>query len=250
MTEAEKENALKGLSHTRDNLQKIMSEARNKRAELSLSNREKYNDYLQRLGEVSFIIGAAIVPLVIVSHAKIEIDHIAYVLVGVCFYLINGFLALWITKDRIEQDADDAPHIGLDEEIATYPIINAINKLLYELEDKEIQKEYWSATNVDLLKATNSVERKARISFWLDILLVNFVVASLLVVRAAWPYGDLIYWLTFAAILLSLLSLALKSYKRAIINQGLLHQKRMQLQSIRAKYEEWFNNAVMKRNSK
>jgi len=247
MTTDEKNDALSGLTKQRDNLLKIMDDARAKRTELRLSNRERYNDFLQKIGDVSFILGAAIVPLIIVSHASHNIQHINYVLLGAVLYLLTGTLALWLKKKMIEQDADDAPFIGLEEEINAYPVIYALNKLLMDIENKKYIEEYKDVTNIKSWNAEGGTEPKAKISFWLDGLILSFVIASLLVVRAAWSHSNVVYWLIFSVIVLVLVGVGIIGYIRALNNQYKLQLKRGKLQSIRAEWQKWFDENVIGR---
>lgn len=248
MTAEEEKEVKEGLTHKRDNLQHIMNDARKQRAELRLQNREKYADFLQKLGELSFAFGAAIIPVIIVSNSKGKITHLLYVLIGIAVYLLNGLVAMWKTKSKIEQDADDAPFIGLDEEIDAYPVINAINKLLHELGNKKYQQEYKDATNVETWDASKDKEdRNARTSFLLDILVLNFVIASLLVARTVWTYSSVLYWAIFIAIVAVLLSLIVLSYIRTIKSQYSLRAKHEKLRGIRSDYQKWFDEEVMKR---
>lgn len=240
MTAEEEKEIKSGLQETRDRLQATMSDARQQRAEIRLENRNKHREFLQRVGELSFTIGAAIIPLVLVTHASKDIKHIVFALAGVALYLLNGLVALWKTKTLLEQDADDAPHVGLDEEIFTYPVINALNKLLYDLQDKSYQQEYKEAQQaVPRTEAPQAGKKKARASFITDVLLVDFVIASLLIARTVWPYGTTSYWWLFGVITAFILALVFRSYKRTMENQAKLHKKQEKLANIKGSYQEW-----------
>jgi uncharacterized membrane protein YqjE len=245
MTDEQKREIAQSLTEQRDNLQQTASEARKMRAELRLKNRDKQIDFLQKLGELSFAFGGAIVPVIIISHTTDTVSHLPYVLVGVAIYILNGVVALWQVKARIEQDADDTPFVGLDEEILAYPVANALNKVISDLGNDDYKKEYWEAVN----KVTNqeaSVDKtfKPKASFWLDIAILDFVVASLFVIRAVWQYGDVWYWLLFAVSVLLIIALIVVSYIRTIKNQFSLQMKREELQKIRNDYQTWLNSTI------
>jgi archaellum biogenesis protein FlaJ (TadC family) len=240
MTSEEEKEIKEGLQASRDTLQATLSEARHMRAEIGISNRDKSREFLQRVGELSLTLGAAIIPLVLITHAGKDISHITFALAGVALYLVNGLVVLWKTKTLLEQDADDTPHIGLDEEIFTYPVINALNKLLYDLRDKNFQQEYKQAQQAAPRTVPSQTgNEETRASFIIDILLTNFVIASLLITRTVWPYSSSAYWLIFVVILLFIALLVWASYKRTAENQAKLRDKHKKLAEIKGAYQEW-----------
>ncbi len=244
MDKEEEKEVKTGLAAKRDELQKTMSQARHQKANLQLANIDKYRDFLQKLGELSFVFGAAIVPLIIVSNPD-KVNHLEFV-VGAGLYLLNGLLALWRSKQILERNADDAPYIGLDEEIHTYPVINAHNKLLLEHENKNYQKEYVKASLDFLNWATNDTpQSQPRISLWLDALLINFVIASLFIVRAAWPYSSKLYWAVFAVIAICMVTLTIVSYIKSWQSQKRLIAKRKDLADIKFEYQKWHNKTIL-----
>lgn len=245
MDKEEEKEVKAGLAAKRDELQKTMSQARHQRATLQLANIDRYRDFLQKLGELSFVFGAAIVPLIIVSNPD-KVNHLGFVVAGVGLYLLNGLLALWRSKQILERNADDAPYIGLEEEIHTYPVINAHNKLLLEHTNKDYQKEYVKASTDFLNWATNDApQSQPKISLWLDALLINFVIASLFIVRAAWTYSSKLYWTVFAIIAVSMVVLTIISYIKSWQSQKQLKTKRKNLADIKRKYQEWHNKTIL-----
>jgi hypothetical protein len=248
MTNDEEKELKDGLTSERNIYEKIMSEARGKRAELRLQNRDKHTDFLQKVGELSFTFGAAIIPLIFITHSASNIKSLVYILIGVGIYLLNGVIALWKNKSVIEQDADDSPHVGLDEEINTYPIINSINKLLTDISSDDHKDEYVKSKK-DFLEFAFSIKSdfKAKATFWLDLVILNFVLASLVVGRALWPYNQIVYWIGFAAIILIMVGLITLSYIRTIRNQMNLHIKKERLAKIKADYQDWYNKTMLNR---
>lgn len=250
MTSEEKKQVLQGLAHSRDVLQETMRKAREQRVTLQLGNIDKCRDFLQKLGELSFAFGAAIIPLIIVTHAGDKIRSLPYVLIGVALYLLNGLLALWKSKLILERNADDAPHVGLEEEIYTYPVIHAHNKLLFDLENMEYLEEYRSTSLAVVEWAPTATKgEKPRISLWSDLLLINFVVASILIIKAVWAYSTLAYWIIFAVAVLLMVVLTIISYMRAWKNQLQLKSKREKLAAIKAEYQKWHNDHILKPKS-
>lgn len=248
MTSDEEKEVKQGLAEKRDELQRTMSEARGQRSALQLGNIEKYKDFLQKLGELSLTFGAAIIPLIIVTSTDKQINYLGFVIAGVALYLLNGLFALWRLKEVFERNAGDAPHVGLEEEIHTYPVIHAHNKLLWDLDDKAYQAEYFKASSDLLAWAPVALKNeKPKISIWLDVLIVNFVIASMLVVRAAWPYPAFIYWILFIVVLVLMIVLVAVGYAKAWKNEILLQTKREKLAEIKAEYQLWHNANILKK---
>lgn len=252
MNDEETKDVLKSLETSRNGLQKQLSDARNMRANLQLSNIDKYREFIQKMGELSFIIGAAIVPVVIVRGSD-KVSNLGFVLAGVGLYLLNGVLSLWHVKSVLERNADDIPFIGLNEEINTYPIINAQNKLLFDIRNNNYQKEYKDA-NLNCIKYAQEPENDktkpdSKISFWIDILLTIFVIASLLVAKAVWIFSDLAYEITFATVILLMILLGLISYIKTLQNQMNLKLKQNELAHIKKDYQDWHNKTIFKKDN-
>ena len=238
LTPSEEQPFKEELAQSRDGLQKIVNEGRRTRTGLQLKARERYIDFLQKLGELSFTFGGALIPLIVVTGSRKDIKTPALVLLGAALYLTNGVLAFWLTKTMIELDGDDAPHVGLDEEIAVFPLIYAKNKLLLEPNNVEHLNDHaqaeWALTNEPEERA-----KQKRPSVWTDVLLFNFVVASVLVAGTFWPYGRPWYWLTFGLTVVTMVVLIGLDYKRALGNRKRLVVKRQKLAKIRAGFSEW-----------
>lgn len=244
MTDEQKDAVAKELTTRRDELLRTASEARNLRTSLRLENRGKQADFLQKIGELSFAFGGAIVPVLIISHTADTVSHSSYVLIGLAIYLMSGIVALWKVKTQIEQDADDTPWVGIKEELMIYPVTNAINKLLSDLDNDSYKKEYLDACGyvTDSGTTADGKPSKPKASFWLDVAILNFVIASLFVVRAIWHYGTGWYWLMFGISVLLILILMTVSYRRTIKNQKNLQTEREKLQNIKNDSQTWFNN--------
>lgn len=238
--------AIESLVNQRDNLQAQMADARHKRADMLLENREKYRGFTQKVGELSFLIGAALAPVIIVSGSD-KISHLGFVLVGLGLYLLVGFLAMWSVKTGLEKDLDDTPFVGLKEEIHTYPIINALNKLFYDIDDEKLKVDYrksisdFSNWNEELSKGSP----KPKVSIWLDVLLTGFVLASLLVARAVWTFGDISFWIVFVSAFLAMFILTAIGYVRSWQNQVNLINDQKELARIKGDYQRWFSENVL-----
>lgn len=248
MNKEETSEVLEALASKRDQLEQHMVRAREMRSKLRLDNIDKYKDFLQKIGELSFVIGSAIVPIIIVSGAD-KVSNLGFVLTGVGLYLLNGFLSLWLAKSVLERSVDDAPFVGLEEEIHTYPIIHAHNKLLFDLNNKDYQEEY-RKTSLELIEwaqVTGDEQRgkKIKVTIWLDALLAVFVVASLLVAKTVWSSSDKLYWTAFALVFLIMTVITAVGYVRARQNQTTLKSKSEELAKIKRDYQDWHNKNIL-----
>lgn len=87
------------LTQERDKIQAKLDEIRVLRMQLSLKTRDDRRAYLIKLGELSFVVGAAITPILIVSNNNISFK--AFAISGVAIYLAGGLLAMWECKTLI-----------------------------------------------------------------------------------------------------------------------------------------------------
>ncbi len=171
------------LKPERDKLQSQLDEIRDLRMNISLTNRDKRREFLMKIGELSLLVGAAITPVIIVADSTVSFQEFA--VIGVGLYLLNGILALWRCKTLLYQDAEDAPQVGLDQEIMLEPVIHAYNKLLFDPSSKAYQDEYVAASKslLDESQEIQNQKQKARLDFWADMVLYGFVLATLFVAR-------------------------------------------------------------------
>jgi hypothetical protein len=242
----EEKEIKKGLTETRNNLQEILADGRKTRAEIRIDNLKSHKEFLQKIGDLSFAFGAAIIPVLIAAHAKFNVNHIVFIFIGVFIYLLNGMLALLRIKFLLERDANDAPHIALNEEVQTYPVINALNKLILDLNNEEYQQEYIKAQAI-VTEGDKGIPKKvSRIDFTSDIAVTLFVLASLFVVRSAWPFHLWIFWIFFAVVITLVIIQAVISYVRVRENSIKLTAEHKKLKSIRDGYQDWYNREVLK----
>ncbi len=244
MTEDEKEKIQEGLQARRNELQRNLAEARKQRAELQLKDIDEYRFFLQKVGQLSLLLGAAIIPLVIVNNSKVT--FLDFVLLGTTLYLTIGILAFWRSKGIFEKNADYSPYIGLEEEIKIYPIVYAHNKLLSDIENKTYLEEFRSTSTALLAwNSTQAQENNPKVSIWLDLLLLGFAIASLLIVRPLWPYGDIAYWIAFLIVILGITIFISIGYMRSWKNQVILIEKQKELGKIKSEYQKWHNDNIL-----
>ena len=244
LTAEERQSFLKGVTGERDNLQTILENARRLRMDLRFKSRVKYMDFLQKLGELSFTFGSAMVPLIIVTDAHKSLRYPGLVIAGAVVYLLNGMISFWQVKRNVEQDGEDSPFVGLDEEINTYPIIYAKDKLLLEPDNVDHYNEHINAQRAFFAFNRSVDKSEGKPTFWLDVMLFNFIAASLLVGGTIWPYPIWLYWEAMALSGILLISLFWVGYRRALKVQAKLRQKRETLRTIKENYTRWYNDKL------
>lgn len=242
MTEDEK--ALQ-LSQERDKLQLQLEEIRSSRMQLKLKSRDDRRAYLQKLGELSFIFGAAISPILVVSSNDISFKIFA--IAGVVIYLVSGLLAMWRCRTLVYQDAEDSPAVGIDAEIELQPIIHSYNKLIKDPSSNEYIQEYKDATHQAAQTLTASLHKtaKARIDPTIDIVLYGFILATLLILRTQWPFSDAFYWVGLASFGVVAIFLLLKGYYDTKLTAQALEQKQNEIRDAREKYQRWHDREIL-----
>lgn len=241
------EDVIKTLAPDRDNLQAQLNEIRDLRMQLSLKNRDQQREYLMKLGELSFIFGAAIVPVVIVSGNKVS--NLPFALVGAGLYLLNGLLALWRCKIIMYQDAEDVPQVGLDQELLLEPLIYAYNKLLHDPSSDSYRNEYINAEKnmLDTNLATQQKPRKTHVDLSADLGIYGFIAATLCIARTVWPFPGCTFWDVVVVFVLVVAIRLIVGYFQVRKAQRTLQDKRDVLTANRAKYQEWHNRQVLKK---
>lgn len=241
---AEDEKA-KILSRESNKLQARLDEIRNLRMQLTLKSRDDRRAYLMKLGELSFIFGAAIVPILVVSNNDISFKTFA--VSGVAVYLISGLLAMWRCKTLIYQDAEDSPTVGVDAEIQLQPIIQSYNKLISNPSSSEYIKEYQDSSYqaTQALTKTSNETAKSRIDPTIDLVLYGFIFATLLVLRTQWPFSEVFYWIGLAVFAVIAVVVSTRGYCEAKLARQALEHKREKIVESREKYQKWRDTEVL-----
>jgi len=232
------------LAQERDKTQAKLEEIRALRMQLNLKNRDDRRDLLMKLGELSFIVGAAVTPILIVSDSNIS--HKSFAVLGVAIYLTSGLLAMWRCKTLLYQDAEDSPKVGLDEEIQLQPIVHSYNKLISNPSSAEYAQEYKNASEQAIRSLTTSSDgtAKSRIDPTIDLVLYGFILATLLILRTQWPFNDVSYWISLALFGVIAIVLSLRGYYEAKLVRQSLEHKRSKVAEIRNNYQEWHDKEM------
>jgi hypothetical protein len=233
------------LSPERDKLQARVDEIRKLRMDIGLQSRASLVSYRMKLGELAFLVGAAVTPVVIASDGKVK--HIEYALVGAALYLATGLLLFWHSRSLLYQDASDAPLIGLDIELDLEPLIHSYNKLLLEPSNASYKEEYIATTKrlTENALAAQGQQNKAPFDISIDLGLYGFMAATLFVARTVWPSDGAYFWIVFWTFIVIAIGVLGVNYVLGLRARSRLRNKRNKVISSREEYQEWHNKEVL-----
>lgn len=233
------------LSPIRDGLQRQLDEIRKLRMDIGLKSREALREYRMKLGELSFTVGAAIAPVLIVSDNKVH--YVKYAVIGVALYLLTGLTLFWRGRTMLYQDATDAPQVGLDQELALEPIIHAYNKVIFDAANKAYKNELVTAQKSMLrtqAKAQNE-PIKSRADPSIELALTGFIYATLFVARTVWPFGNKAFWIVFWTITVLVPMIVFVLYIQGRRARSRVQSKKERINDGREKYQNWHNKHVL-----
>lgn len=246
MSPEEKAETLNHLLEERGNYQSILSEMRKDRMEKRLSAQTEFDQYSNRIGELSLAVSAAITPVMIISNN--QIDNKGFLIAGIISYLIVGMAALFRVKRSIEDKVDNYSKIGIDLENDIEKITNNINKLIWDIDNTKYQKEYINSKKSFIENHTNTERPVIKTSYALDWLVGGFLVATFLSFRVVWPdSGALYYCLTGMATLILFALLTLNSSKRSQKLQQERQNFEEEYDKTRSLYLQWQDKEVFKK---
>jgi len=245
MDEQTKEKLIAYLEKERDAHQETMHLVRRENLDRTLEARKELRQHSTKLAELAFGFGTAIIPLFFLTD-KLKGSEL-FVFISAGSFLASGFVGFFKEKSTVEVDSNSAPEIGLDLEIMTYPRINALNKLIYNPENEEYQKEYVKSGDEITERYLTPEKREERVDFRLDIQYFFALVGVLFLTRTVWPFAQKYFWfLTLIAVVLFLLSVYL-SYSSAKNKQKEVKGKINRLAEIRKEQIDWQEETIFNR---
>jgi len=210
----EPEELLSFLDNESKSITNTLNEARNFHNDHLSESFKQFLNFNIKLGELSLIVGATIGPIIIVSNK--DISQPIYLFLAIILYLINGVFSIWKAKDSIEKQLDAfSPSIMHRLESDIYPMFFSIDKLRFEPKNQEYIDGFTNSRAIFLEDNTGTEIPKKNIDFTLDINVLFFVLASVLLIRTIWPFSIIGYWIFFLCIVLFVSGLILKSYIQA-----------------------------------
>lgn len=244
MEEKEKINQIrKELSKELNERNELISKARNFHYDKRITFSRDYVSYLIKLGELSFLIGAAITPIIIASWD--EIPNPKFILYAIIIYLFNGIIAIWNAKSIIETQLDSfAPgnfHI-LEKNI--YPLQFLANKILVDSSKENINKYFELKRDFIVNNAEEKVS--SSINMLLDIVVFLFVLASLLTVRVIWTFSFVSYWHFFGISLFAILLLIVFGTIKTKLKAKRNAQDTIELNEMKKDYAKWWEELFNK----
>lgn len=226
----------KELADELNSRNELLSSARDFHFDKLISFGRDYTNYVIKLGELSFLIGGAITPIVIVSGNSVQYPK--FVFSAIALYLFNGILAIWKSKDIIERQLDAfAPGNLHALEKKVQPLQFLANKIIFEFKDEDI-KEYMKQKR-DFI--SNNAEEKVStsINVLLDALVFIFVLASLLIVRAVWTFSITSYWHFFGIAISLIMAMIIAGAFRAKAVAKLNAKNTEELNKMKLDFAKW-----------
>lgn len=236
---------LEFLAGEYDSINKILCEARDFHYKNLNDNLKQFLNFNIKLGELSLLVGAAIGPVIIAADKPIS--RPIYVFLAIILYLSNGIFAIWKGKDSVEKQLDAySPSILHKLESEVYPMQFSIDKLRHDPSNQEYLKEFFAQRSLIVENCTEIQLPKQSVDFTLDILTLNFVLASLLLVRTVWPFNPILYWSFFSFSIVVVFGLIIKSYIQAR-NRAIENEKNTKkLNEQKRAHIEWQKQEVIK----
>jgi len=233
------------LTRERNERSELLSKARDFHVDKQITFGREYAQYIVKLGELSFIIGAALAPVILVSQPEMKFPF--FILLAVGLYLLNGILALWKSKDIVERQLDAfAPGNFHALELKIQPIQFLADKIILDFKEEDI-KEYIQLKKEFIVE---NAEEKAssKVNIFLDVIIMIFITASLLVIRSIWPYSTSLYWHIFGAsisiVVLLIIIGALKAKNLAKAN----NKYTADLNKIKTDHASWWRKRICGEN--
>lgn len=245
MTDDEKNKLIDHLIKENESTNESLNQARQSHFEQLSGKQKQFLDFTVKIGELSLIVGSAISPIIIASKA--EINQPIFIFLAVLIYLFNGIIAIWRAKDIVEKQLDAyAPGAFHKLELDVLPMEFSANKIIVYPENQPLKDDYLKERLKFLDENAETSIPKNQVDFSLDIFSLNFVIASLLLVKIIWPFNVIIYWTIFLVVVLIVLSLIIKSYiearERAIYGECNTEK----LNEMKREHLEWQKENVFK----
>jgi len=241
----EKDELLNFLTKENTSSSQTLNEARTFHYQQLITKQQQFLSFVIKLGELSLLIGAAIGPVIIVSSK--QISQPAYVFIAMLIYLVNGIWTIWKAKDIVEKQLDAfAPGMFHKLELDIYPMQFSANKLIFNPNNQDYIQEYLKNKLSFLENNAEEKVPKRNVDISLDIFTLNFVIASLLLVRTVWPFGTIVYWASFSIVVVFILGLIILGYiqakERAIKNE----YNTRELNKLKRGHVEWQKQNIFK----
>lgn len=233
----------KDLAKDRDERNELLSKARDFHYDKLISLGRDYSNYIVKLGELSFLIGAAIVPIIIASGE--ELKYPKFIFFAVVLYLFNGVLAMWKSKDIVEKNLDAfAPGNLHALEIKVQPLQFLANKIILDFKAEDIA-EYIDKEKI-FIEENSEEKTTENINVFLDVLVLFFILPSLLIVRVVWPFADAMYWHFFGILISIILSVIVFGIFKAKSTARANAKNTRELNQMKLEYAKWWKEKMCK----
>lgn len=236
MDKEKSEQFVARLVHEQEGLSQSLNEMRKERKDLKVKNIEERRGFIMKMGELSFIFGGAVIPLL---RDFANGPTSVYLFTAIGLFILNGLVALWKSKTILEQDAGDINCLGLEEEaeVESYKLV--LQKLINFPEEEAYVREWLTARESLVGSFTNPEQKQGPISFLLDGFVAIFVFGSALLTRVIWPFQQDAFLWSLAALAVLMGFLIVCSYFFARESRLMLTAKSERLKKVNAERAEW-----------
>lgn len=236
------------ITERRDSTTKLLTDAKDEQKQLFIKSVVEMQSYTIKIAELSLLVGAAIIPIILVVTKKTEIPHPGFVFVAAAIYLINGAVALWRSKDQIEDRvmAFDPANL-LEAEADTLPMIFVANKLYLDPTNSDYIEEYRETEKEFISGNAQSRPSKKNINLWLDSFVSAFIFASLALLRPLWPVNIAYYWITVVIFVVLIVILVCSSITRVRVQQAKQEAAQKRVDKLRQDFANWHIAEVLEK---
>lgn len=225
----------------RDTLQAQQQDIRKLRSEQQLKSRNDRRGFFVDLGKLNLTFAAAVAIFLVKDNPVLGFWAIT-------LYILAAVIPLWRAKMILDEDSLDAPFVGLEEEILLQPLINTRNKLITDPRNQDYLNQLVEAgtavVDAGQKNAENSNIKTVIPDFTSEISIFFFVLATYIMIGAAWPYQEMLYWGGFVLLVVGSVIYGVIEYKRLNELFRNLQKQQKKLADLRADYQNWHKEHV------
>lgn len=245
MNSDEKRVLIDALTEERDGYQKILREMRHDKLEKRILAQSEYDKFASRTGEISLAVAAAITPVLILANNPVAYRE--FLIAGIFTYILIGVLSLLRVKQSVETKIDSFSSMNIDLERDVESITHNINKLIWNANDKAYQSEYINSKKQFIENNSKAKEGAEKLSYFLDVMIGGFLLATFLAIRTVWLF-DTIYYLLFGLLIGHMFGwITVKSIIRTKINQVERSNLIEKYEKVKKDYLDWQDKEVFKK---
>lgn len=234
------------LEEERKGISESLYELRKERKDLFLDAIKRQRSFILKIGELSFIFGGAVIPL-LKEFADTPTGPYLFVAIGI--FILNGLVSLWRSKSLLEADSNDIAGMGMESEAEAEIYKHKIQKLIHDPTNTTYQQDYLAARDSIINHLSTPQKTDEHISFLLDGFVAAFVIGSTLLARVIWPFSQNLFLIVLAFIIVCIIFLMLVSYFSAKERRTKLEIKKERLNIVNKERASWDKEMIERAKS-